>query len=121
MRISPILLCTVALLVAHTDATEEPKEGTEIPMVLDTPTAYTASGEQIVSTDLTKPFPPTVVKPKRSCCECVRKAVSENKAFVITAGVLAALVTYLIFGLGLQEIIACSVTAAATTYCFKPS
>lgn len=121
MRISPILLCTVALLVAHTDATEEPKEGAEIPMILDTPPAYTAGGEQIVSIDLTKPLLPTVVEPKRRCCECVRKAVSENKAFVITAGVLTAIATYFIFAFGLQEIIACSVTAAATTHCFKPS
>lgn len=121
MRISPTLLCTVALLVAQTDATEEPKDGAEIPMVLNTSPAYTAGGQEIVAVDLTKPLPSTVVKPKKRCCECFRQADSGTKFILILAGVLAVFATYFIFAFGFQEIIACSLTAAATAHCFKPS
>ena len=117
MRVSPTLLFAVAFLVAQANAGVESEAEVNVPLVGGESSAA-GSGQELTEFISLAKVPATS---KGRCCGCIPRPSPAQCALFSGLSIVVGFAIYMIFMFGLQEIIACSLTAAATAYCFKPS
>lgn len=117
MKVSPTLLFALAFIVAQANAATETEAEVNVPFVSGESGTASSSQELIELISLAKP----PAKSKGRCCGCTPRPSPAQCALFSGLSIVVGFAIYMIFTFGLQEVIACSLTAAATTYCFKPS